>query len=718
MKRYATGRADGESMSPCLEALEPRMHLSGTIAELESPSHTVVQLRLPPVPVADDPVVQIEMFDDEAPEAVAAFLTSVRTGALDESFFHRESPGEWVEGGVFTWDTVRGLGLVTPGAEVDAAFTRSNAAWTVALVRDPQAGVLGNRFVINLADNSAEFDSLGYVVIGVVLPSSRATLQAFLDATVTRDLTASSFFAGDFAGEFGAIPVNEINYAGGPPVQFTGDEDRLLHFADVEIVKAAAADRFYEYAVWYPEGFAGATISEFVPIVNPNDQPVYFQLIARFETGVRDLVIAEGVIAPNTRGGVTISTTENPEAALVPQGRPYALELHSTLPVGAVLSHYDFGSATGEAFTSEVPGATFFAGVDMRTDVGVRSFLVWLARVDGEVSVTFIGEDGEYTLTVQSEELRRGGLSLQELAAGGDVPTGIVDIIVRGAVTAALTTYVEDGSPAAPRGDGYATTSLGVAGRAEMVGFSPETYRYFIDLEDTVIPLVQLREGIQERVDLFNPGDEPTTVTLLLVPEDPQRAAVTADTRVVAPRGRVSIDLSTLEALPDGGRYTLVIRSDNGVAAQHLRFNDEDAAATRPASQAATLTVFGEGFMDPGRAGLNVFETLSIFNPNSSLLGAQDADATVTVLFRYTDGFTLTLEYTVAAGRSLHIDIHDLEEVLDQGRWEQRYFYGIEVSSTKPVVAQLEHFDLTLGTANAAGGFGALGVLMGEWAAL
>lgn len=706
--------------APALESLEPRLHLSGSVGELESPGHTVVQVRLPFSPLADESVVQIELLDDEAPGAAGAFLAAVRGGHLDEMFFHRYVPGSVLEGGAFRWDVERGLDVVLPGEVVEAGDgARSNTAWTVALVPGAEGGAgggaAGNRFIINLGDNSAEFDALGYIVFGVVLESSRPTLEMYTSGVTPTDLTQSPLLAGDFAGEFGAVPWNATNFSGGPPVEFNGGENRLLHVRDIEVVKAAGADRFYEHASWYPEGFAGATISEFLPIVNPNDEGVHYQVIARFETGLRDLVVAEGFIGAGMRGGITISAAGSAESALVPQGMPYALEVQSTLPVGAMLSHYDFGSATGESFTDEAPGATFFAGVDMRADSGVRSFLVWLAREEGDVRVTFRRGEVEQTVTVHTEELRRGGLALHDLVGAGLAPDGVVDIIVHGLVTAAVTTYVEDFSPAAPGGDGYAVATLGTPGRAEVMGFNPVRYEYFVDLRDAVIPLVQLREGSDERVHLFNPGKQETSVTILLAGAEGAEGEtmIAAGEWTIDAGGSGVIELSDLEALAGGGRFSMVIRSDNGVVAQHLRLNTEDAAATRPAALASDRWVFGEGFMDPSRAGVNVFETLSLFNPAAAELGGDGAEAVVTLLFRYSDGFALELAYTLAAGRSLHLDLDGLEEVLDQGWEEQRYFYGLEIVSSVPVVAQLEHFDLTLGTADAAGGFGTLGVVVG-----
>src|SRR6185369_9497124 len=40
--------------------------------------------------------------------------------------------------------------------------------------------------------------------------------------------------------------------------------------------------------LYFPEGFAGASINEYVPMVNPNSFPVDFQVFARYERGDND----------------------------------------------------------------------------------------------------------------------------------------------------------------------------------------------------------------------------------------------------------------------------------------------------------------------------------------------------------------------------------------------------------------------------------------------
>ncbi|HYE02108.1 MAG TPA: hypothetical protein VD963_02615, partial [Phycisphaerales bacterium] len=93
--------------------------------------------------------------------------------------------------------------------------------------------------------------------------------------------------------------------------------------------------------LYYPEGFSSSSIDEFVPLVNPNGVDVSFTVIARYEVGVRDQVIATGSVPANSRGGITISSRSG--SALVRRDEPYALEIRSDGQLGATLSHYDFG---------------------------------------------------------------------------------------------------------------------------------------------------------------------------------------------------------------------------------------------------------------------------------------------------------------------------------------------------------------------------------------
>jgi hypothetical protein len=129
--------------------------------------------------------------------------------------------------------------------------------------------------------------------------------------------------------------------------------DGLISCGDFRIV-ASISDRYTRgtvsssnsvavwYRVYYAEGWRNdESVTEFVPLVNPNDVPVEYRIYAQYEVGERDQLIASGTIAPHSRGGVTISERFRPQVALVRANEGYALEVQSSLAIGAFISHYD-----------------------------------------------------------------------------------------------------------------------------------------------------------------------------------------------------------------------------------------------------------------------------------------------------------------------------------------------------------------------------------------
>ena len=64
-----------------------------------------------------------------------------------------------------------------------------------------------------------------------------------------------------------ASPFGELPTQNG----FTADavnEDQLVTIRDAEIIKPQGVAAFYSYRVYYPEGFAGGTINEALPLGN------------------------------------------------------------------------------------------------------------------------------------------------------------------------------------------------------------------------------------------------------------------------------------------------------------------------------------------------------------------------------------------------------------------------------------------------------------------
>src|SRR5262249_8216435 len=128
----------------------------------------------------------------------------------------------------------------------------------------------------------------------------------------------------------------------------------------------------------------------------------------------RDRVIDTGSIAPHTRGGITISQF-GPNGApgandKVPQGVPYAIEVWATAEMAANLSHYDFGTSTGEALTPTT-SLTWGFGEATKLNGSVFDFLVWdnPNDTDANIAITFYSQSGNpTTMNVTTDAFRRG----------------------------------------------------------------------------------------------------------------------------------------------------------------------------------------------------------------------------------------------------------------------------------------------------------------------
>jgi hypothetical protein len=139
-----------------------------------------------------------------------------------------------------------------------------------------------------------------------------------------------------------------------------------------------------------------------------------------------------------------------------------------------------------------------------------------------------------------------------------------------------------------------------------------------------------------------------------------------------------------------------------------------DVVSNPFAIEAARAFNFAEGFMDPARAGINVFETVSLYNPNSTFFtGNPGVTANVTFTFLYTDGFSFSHTATIEGGGRLDLDMQTFQPILDQGTQNGRFFYSVRVDSDIPITAQMFHYDLTLGGLQASGGFSTLGMPVG-----
>jgi len=124
--------------------------------------------------------IEIELFDEEAPQTVQNFLNYLRDGDFDNTFIHRSVPDFIIQGGGFNF--VDGVaGQVPADPPIINEFGRSNTRGTIAMAKlenDPNSATSG--WFINLGDNSANLDSQngGFTVFGQVIGDGMEVVDA------------------------------------------------------------------------------------------------------------------------------------------------------------------------------------------------------------------------------------------------------------------------------------------------------------------------------------------------------------------------------------------------------------------------------------------------------------------------------------------------------------------------------------------------------------
>lgn len=454
------------------------------------------------------------------------------------------------------------------------------------------------------------------------------------------------------------------------------------------------------FVQYYPEGFASGRVSEFVPMTNPNDAPAAYELWARYETGERDQLISRGEIEPGSRGGVTVTDARAPGSMLVRRGTPYALELRSSAPISATLSHYDFDVSIGEAFTAGASTDWSFAQAE-RDDSTTRDFVVVYNTSDDAavVSMTLIGDDSRvfrYSHTIEGR--RRGGWSLNDLPG---LASGSYGVVIHGSrpVVAALSHYEVSTS----RGYGTLGQSSGGATAGVLTAIEVEHHRRGGRDDrgggtDDPPGDDRLTPASRALVSLLNATGQPANVTLTFLSRDRADTPIRS-TQVVRleASSRQVIDVGSLAFGADDD-IALAYRSDVPVTLAAAVSRGLDSTGAEAATVGATTWDFGEGYMaTTRRAGLSVFEDIYAFNPGS-------ASVTVHFDFFLADGSTLRLSERLDSLETEDVSIHDWEELLLRAP----VFFGVRVTASSPIVASLEHWDDDLG-----GGFATMGTPSG-----
>lgn len=695
----------GADVVNALETLEARTLLDSaplpTVGELLNVNNTVVRFE---TSMGD---IDIELFDSAAPQTVANFLGYVRRGDYDRTFFHRLDSDFVVQGGLSRIDpSGTGFAEIPRHPPIVNEFNQSNLQGTIAMARvGGQVNSATSQFFFNLVNNTfLDTVDQGFTVFGRIVGGTTGrswdVLQDINDMTIDNQ-----------GAPYNELPVND-GFNDGDGVQ----EDELLIIYDAEIIKPANVAAFYTHRYYYPEGFASGTITEFVPIGNPGDTTVFFQAIVRAETRqsqtaptpdqndtdpqfwFRDQVIRTGQVPANTRRGFTVSRSADSSNDLLERDVPYAIEIWSTGPLSVNLSHYDFGTATGEAFATQT--ATRWVLPDVRKGTDIFDFVIWQNTSDTDTMVTiqFFFETGNpVTLMRNAEAFRRGGLAIADIPA---LPDGRMSVVITcdEPIVAALTHF--DNS-----GDKTGSTALGIRGDGTATG---------------IMAMGNMATGVASSVSFVNTNNVGAIITLTFIFDDGSpEFSITPPALFLSARDRATFDLTTIPQLAD---RTFSMRYSAGstliyAASAHEEFGD--GLATPLATHAATNHDFAEGFIDATRAGVDLFERISVFNPNYMPFGVPATDAEITFRLYYTDGFVLEINQIVAGGERFDLDLDQNAQVLSQATGG-RQFFSIEVVSDVPVVAMMRHIDNGLGFGNQdpSGGFHTLGAQRGTVVAL
>jgi len=120
-------------------------------------------------------LIDIKLYDEQAPQTVTNFLNYVNRGDYDNSFVHRSVPDFVIQGGGFRVDfTTANVSAITTEPPVANEFSasRPNLRGTIAMAKLPDApDSATSQWFFNLKDNSSELNAQngGFTVFGQVM---------------------------------------------------------------------------------------------------------------------------------------------------------------------------------------------------------------------------------------------------------------------------------------------------------------------------------------------------------------------------------------------------------------------------------------------------------------------------------------------------------------------------------------------------------------------
>lgn len=679
-----------------IDALEQRLALYSSpflgstppLSELSNNMNSVVRMQ------TTQGNIDIELFDvggpgggSTAPITTTNFLNYVRSGRLDGTFFHRLSAGFVLQGGGFSLkDPLPSSPPLTDSVPTDPTIQnefnadRSNLERTIAMAKlGNQPNSATSQFFFNLADNSSNLNNQngGFTVFGKVVGgwSVITTINGF----TTRNLNSA----------FGGNAFDEV------PLSGNANTD-VISIVDVEVIKRKNQTAYFTETAYFPDGFRSGHSSASVELVNSDvNAGAQYQIIARFESGRRDTVIAEGFLYAGSRISIPVYKAGDASINKVRAGTGFSYEIRSTKPLGAAINLQDFGATGGE---SAVQPATLSAAnlstwsfVNGQKGTGLGSFLVWQNMSDqtATVTTTFYPEVGAaYTLTRSLKPYGRGGFDVGQITP---IPSGLYSVRVSSnqPIAAVLSQYRS--SPA------RASTQTGMVAGESTTG---------------VLPGASIPSVGQSLVTVLYSGSSPSTVTIdfdFILSNGTVLTNTVPFTLSTAVRRRV-LDLGVANAnLPRNQTFTVRYHVRNDAAPVSAAYNsvvNGDVVSTAFQTYSSQQVYFADGYTDP--TSTNNTETISLYNPFTS-----NTTMTYRLKFHFVNnaGVEVILpaagQGTVAGGRRVEINVRNFSDVLTKIQSSTNFrHYSITVESSYTrgtttvdgaVFAQLNRFDAGTG---------------------
>ncbi len=543
--------------------------------------------------------IDIEIYDVGGPPAhVTAdnFLNYVRSGRYDNTFFHRLVSGFVLQGGGFSlkdplptttpnFDSV----VTDPAIVNEFSASRSNLARTVAMAKlgnNPNSAT--SQFFFNLADNSSNLDNQngGFTVFGKVIAGWNVvtTIAGFS----IRNLNT---FTGGTA--FDSVPLSGTN------------NTDVVTILDAEVIKRKNQTAFFNDSAYFPDAFRNGHSSATLELVNPDATAgagAQYQIIARFESGLRDKVVAEGFLFAGAHLSIQVYKGGDPTITRVRGGTPFGYEARFTRPIAASVNASDFGATYGASLIAPAQltatNLQTWSFANGQKGTGLASFVEWLnlSDHDASVTITFYPEAGTpVTLSQTVRAYRRAGIDAGQITT---VPDGLYSIKITAdrAIVAGLTQY-----RFAPARASFET--------GQITGFTKQG----------VLPGASIPTVGQSTISVLYTGSSPTSITVdfeFILADGTILTNNIPFTLSTLVRRRV-LDLSVANAgLPRNQPFTIRYHVHDDLADVSAAFTSIVGGNTITSAfqtYSSQKVYFADGFTDPSVTTNN--ETISLMNP-------------------------------------------------------------------------------------------------------